>query len=58
MSIKTINKKIALASGNNIMTVSVQIGKKKHWKRYMVENGKVPKVAKDDLQVLVNDLLK
>lgn len=56
--IKRINNKIALASRNNIMTVKVRIGKKEYGARYMIENGKVPKVAKDDLQKRVNELLK
>jgi len=56
--IKKINNKIVIASGKNIMTVKVRIGNKEYWKRYLVENGKVPKVAKDELQDMVNDLLE
>jgi hypothetical protein len=56
--IKKINKRIVLAGGNNVMTVKVKIGRKEYWRRYLIENGKVPKVAKDGLQGLVNDLLK
>lgn len=56
--IKKINKKLVLADGKNIMKVIVEIDGKKYWKRYLLENGKVPKVAKEQLQDLVNDLLE
>ena len=56
--IKKINNKIVLASGKNIMKVIVEIDGKRYWKRYGLFNGKVPKVAKDQLQDLVDDLLE
>lgn len=52
--IKKINKKCVVADKDNIMILTVQIGKKKYSKRYLVQNGKCPKVAKDQLQDLVN----
>jgi hypothetical protein len=55
--IKKINKKIVYADGDNVMKVTVEINGRKYWKRYLVVNGKVPKVAKEQLQDLVNDLL-
>lgn len=55
--IKKINNKIVFATEDNIMKVTVEVNGKKYGKRYLVENGKVPQVAKDQLQDLVNDLL-
>ena len=56
--IKKINKKIVLASGENIMKVIVEINGRQYWNRYLIRKGKVPKVAKDQLQDLVDDLIK
>lgn len=55
--IKKINNKIVSASGKNIMTVIVKVGGKKLWKKYLIEDKKVPKVAKNNLQGMLNDLL-
>lgn len=35
----------------------VEIDGEKVWTRYLLDKGKVPKVAKDNLQKQVNDLL-
>jgi len=55
--IKKINKKIYYADGKDIVRIIVEIDGKKLWRQYGLDKGKVPKVAKTDLQLRVNELL-
>ena len=50
--------KVVVGSKETVMRVTVELNGKKYWKRYYVENGKVPKVAKDGLQEMVDDCLE
>lgn len=48
--------KIIAQTSKDIITITVEVNGKKVWKRYGLFNGKVPKVAKDQLQELVDGI--
>lgn len=43
---------------HQIFTITVEMDGKEYWRRYCTDKGKVPKVARDDLQVMINDLFE